>query len=80
MPGYRALGFTRMQVAGTRLGGGRVERKLIPLSSNEIRRLFAKLVLTARYHVGHILHWSGFRRLCQDQARAAHYRKRLEPP
>ncbi|MFB6396488.1 hypothetical protein [Polymorphospora lycopeni] len=50
------------------------------MSSNEIRRLFAHLVLTVGGRADHILHWSRFRRLRQEQARAAHYRKRLEPP
>jgi hypothetical protein len=50
------------------------------LTSNEIRRLFAKLVLTGRHHVEQVWRWSGFRRLRQQQARASHYRKRLEPP
>ncbi|MDP8927891.1 MAG: hypothetical protein M3O70_04725 [Actinomycetota bacterium] len=49
------------------------------MSSNEIRRLFAHLVLTIRHRAGHILYWSDFRRRRQEQARAAHYRKRLEP-
>ncbi|MDM4723539.1 hypothetical protein QTQ03_29650 [Micromonospora sp. WMMA1363] len=50
------------------------------MSSNEIRRLFARLVLTTRHRADHILHWSRFRRRRQEQARATHYRKRLEPP
>jgi hypothetical protein len=48
------------------------------LSSNEIRRLFGKLVLIGRTSVGHALHWSGWRRRRQAQAKAAHYRKRVE--
>jgi hypothetical protein len=47
------------------------------LSSNEIRRLFASLILTTRHSWRHILAWSDFRRRRQDQARNAHYRKRL---
>ncbi len=47
---------------------------------NEIRRLFAHLVLTVRHQTSHIPHWSDFRRRCQEQARVAHNRKRLEPP
>jgi hypothetical protein len=50
------------------------------LSSNEIRRLFSKLALTGRHTTEHIRHWSRYRRLRQNQARAAHYRKRLKPP
>jgi len=51
---------------------------LIPLTVNEIRRLFATLILTARHATKHVLAWSNFRRLCNQRARAAHYRKRLE--
>ncbi|SCF23509.1 hypothetical protein GA0070558_1728, partial [Micromonospora haikouensis] len=56
------------------------EGSLIPLSSNEIRRLLGKLVLIGRTVADHVLHWSTWRRRRQEQARAAHYRKRLEPP
>jgi hypothetical protein len=48
------------------------------LTSNEIRRLFALLVLTVHHGSQHVLAWSTFRRRRQDQARDAHYRKRLE--
>jgi hypothetical protein len=48
------------------------------LTSNEIRRLFASLVLTVHHGYQHVLAWSTFRRRRQDQARDAHYRKRLE--
>ncbi|QOC94263.1 hypothetical protein [Micromonospora craniellae] len=53
---------------------------LIPLTSNEIRRLFAHLVLIGRTAAEHVLHWSTWRRRRQAQAKASHYRKRLEPP
>jgi hypothetical protein len=49
------------------------------LTGNEIRRLFAKLILAGRTVADHILHWSRWRRRRQAQARAAHYRKRLKP-
>ena len=64
-----------------RKGGNGAERgELIPLTSNEIRRLFARFVLTAVHTAAHIWHWSRYRRRRQEQARACHYRKRLEPP
>jgi hypothetical protein len=50
------------------------------LTSNEIRRLFASLILAVRHGWQHILAWSDFRRHRQNQARDAHYRKRLERP
>lgn len=51
---------------------------LIPLSSNEIRRLYGKLVLIGQTAVGYVLYWSDWRRRRQAQARASHYRKRLK--
>jgi hypothetical protein len=48
------------------------------LTSNEIRRLLGKFVLIGRTTAGHVLHWSGWRRHRQAQAKASHYRKRLE--
>jgi hypothetical protein len=62
------------------------EPTLIPLSSNEIRRLLSKLVLAGRTAADHVLHWSGWRRRRQAQAKASHYHKRVnyhksnEPP
>jgi hypothetical protein len=59
---------------------------LIPLTSNEIRRLYATLVLAIPHTADHILAWSAFRQHCNQRARATHYRKRLstlgsyEPP
>jgi hypothetical protein len=50
------------------------------LSSNEIRRLYVKLVLTASTAADHVLHWSHWRRHRQAQAKASYYRKRLEAP
>jgi hypothetical protein len=50
------------------------------LTSNEIRRLFTKLVLAVTDTTEHVWHWSGYRRRRQQQARACHYRKRVEPP
>ena len=51
---------------------------MIPLTVNEIRRLFATLILAARHTTEHLLAWSTFRQLCNQRARATHYRKRLE--
>jgi hypothetical protein len=50
------------------------------LSSNEIRRLYTKLVRAGRATADHVLHWSAWRRHRQAQAKASHYRKRLEAP
>ena len=54
------------------------ENGLSPLTVNEIRRLYTKLVLTIQHTTEHVLAWSAFRRLCNQRARTSHYRKRLE--
>jgi len=48
------------------------------LSSNEIRRLLALLVLTTGRSIDRILAWSDYRQLRRQQAQHAHYRKRLK--
>lgn len=48
---------------------------LIPLTSNEIRRLFTTLVSTPIQHAEHLLHWSRWRRRHQARAQASHYRR-----
>lgn len=52
------------------------ERGLIPLTVNEIRRLFAKLVANTVHTLAHWLAWSLWRRRHQARARASHYRRR----
>jgi SRSO17 transposase len=53
-------------------------QKLIPLTVNEIRRLFAKLVATT-HTITHWLAWSHWRRLHQARAKTSHYRRRGQP-
>jgi hypothetical protein len=48
---------------------------LIPLTRNEIRRLFTALVGAALHDIGHRLRWSTWRRRHQAQARTSHYRR-----
>ena len=50
--------------------------ELIPLTVNEIRRLFAKLVTNTVHAIGHCLAWSQWRRRHQARARTSHYRRR----
>ena len=50
------------------------DRGLIPLTRNEIRRLFTAAITPVR-HITHILHWSIWRRRHQARARASHYRR-----
>lgn len=48
----------------------------IPLTLNELRRLFIALVIGATASPAHILSWSTWRRKHQARARSAHYRRR----
>ncbi len=49
----------------------------IPLSVNEIRRLFTTLINTTIHTVEHRLRWSLWRRSHQARARRCHYKQRL---
>jgi hypothetical protein len=48
----------------------------IPLTVNEIRRLFAKLITNTIHPISHWLTWSHWRRRHQVRARTSHYRRR----
>ena len=48
---------------------------LVPLALNEIRHLFAALVIQPARSVGHVLWWSQWRRRHQYRARQAHYQR-----
>jgi SRSO17 transposase len=49
---------------------------LIPLTVNEIRRLFAKLITNTIHTIDHALAWSQWRRQHQARAKTSHYRRR----
>lgn len=49
---------------------------LVPLSVNEIRHLFAKLITNTVRAISHWIHWSHWRRLHQTRARTSHYARR----
>jgi SRSO17 transposase len=51
------------------------DSKLIPLTRNEIRRLFTNLLTQTAHTVRQILNWSQWRRRHQARARASHYRR-----
>ena len=51
---------------------------LIPITVNELRRLFDALVIGKTATVEHILNWSVWRRKHQATARRCHYRRRTE--
>ncbi|MQY36922.1 IS701 family transposase ISSav2 [Streptomyces sp. RB17] len=48
---------------------------LIPLTCNEIQRLFIALVARPVHEAGHWLHWSHWRRRHQARSQASHYRR-----
>jgi hypothetical protein len=52
------------------------DRSLIPLTVNEIRHLFAKLVTNTVHTIGHWLRWSRWRRQHQARAKTSHDRRR----
>jgi uncharacterized membrane protein len=52
------------------------EVELIPLTVNEIRHLFAKLITNTVRTVSYWLHWSTWRRRHQQRAMTSHYRRR----
>jgi hypothetical protein len=49
---------------------------LIPLTVNEIRKLFNRVAAPIQHTVAHTLHWSYWRRTSQARARTSHYRRR----
>jgi SRSO17 transposase len=54
----------------------RADEDLIPLTVNEIRHLFAKLITNTARTISYWLHWSTWRRRHQQRARTSHYRRR----
>ena len=48
---------------------------LIALTANEIRHLFTRLLHHAGRNLGHLLHWSRWRRRHQARARDCHHRR-----
>jgi SRSO17 transposase len=55
------------------------DHELIPLTVNEIRRMFAKLVANTLHTITHWLAWSRWRRLHQARAKTSHYGRRGYP-
>jgi SRSO17 transposase len=52
------------------------DNELIPLTVNEIRHLFAKLITNTVRTISYWLHWSTWRRRHQQRALTSHYRRR----
>ncbi len=48
---------------------------LVPLSCNEIQRLFITLVVQPLHDTAHRLGWSDWRRRHQERSRTSHYRR-----
>jgi hypothetical protein len=58
----------------------RPSKDLIPLTRNEIRRLFNGLLThRVRDTMHHHLHWSRWRRRHQARSRLSHYRRQASP-
>ncbi len=53
--------------------------ELIPLTVNEIRHLFAKLITNTIRKLSYWLHWSQWRRRHQQRALTSHYKRRDQP-
>jgi hypothetical protein len=47
----------------------------IPLTRNEIARLFATLLIQPARNARHLLHWSEWRRRHQYRSRTSHYQR-----
>ncbi len=83
--GHLVLPARRHPSAGGGKGGSAADGNndshgLIGLTSNEIRRLLATLVLTPLACLTNTIRWSVWRRRRQYQARASHYRRRGHHP
>lgn len=52
------------------------DQTLIPLTVNEIRRLFTRMIANSIHTLDHWLHWSNWRRRHQARAKTSHYRRR----
>jgi hypothetical protein len=48
---------------------------MIPLTMNEIRRLFNRVTKPIKHAVTHVLHWSLWRRRSQERARISHHQR-----
>ena len=60
---------------GAAVSGG--NRRLIPLTVPEVRRLLTRLIWTANHPADFVLSWSQWRRKHQARARQCHYQRRL---
>ncbi len=49
---------------------------MIPLTINEIRKLFNRITAPIQHTIAHTLHWSHWRRTSQARARTSHYHRR----
>lgn len=52
---------------------------LIPITVNELRRLFHALIIEPTRHVGDVIAWSIFRRQHQAAAKTSHYTRQASP-
>ena len=72
------LAHAILTVIGARERDDHTEQTLIPLTFNEIRRLFARLINNTIHTIDHLLRWSTWRRRHQARAKTSHYHRRGE--
>jgi hypothetical protein len=65
-----------LTVIAARAGDTHTDQRLIPLTLNEIRRLFARMITNTIHTIDHWLHWSAWRRRHQASAKTSHYHRR----
>ena len=58
-------------------GHADLDKRLIPITIPEVRRLLTRLVWTVNHPAELVLSWSTWRRYHQTQARRCHYQRRL---
>jgi SRSO17 transposase len=70
------LAHAILTVIAGRERDGDVDQSLVPLTFNEIRRLFTRTITNTIHTIDHWLHWSTWRRRHQARAKTSHYRRR----
>jgi hypothetical protein len=70
------VGTFRLNAAGSRW----MRPHALPLTRNEIARLFATLIIQPARETSHRLRWSTWRRCHQHRARSCHYQRQAKQP
>jgi hypothetical protein len=72
----QSVSSSSLTVIAARERDRHTDQALIPLTLNEIRRLFSRLITNTIRTIDHWLHWSAWRRRHQASAKTSHYRRR----